>query len=159
MELTSRNIVLRPAEANEQVLIWRMVLDARLNPLNLNWENFVLAESEEGKVLGCGQIKKHSDGSRELASVYVIPEERSKGIASSIIERLLVGRSSQVWLTCRRDLIGFYTRFGFSERHSVDKMPAYFRRLKKLIDLLFSGDGRNNPLAVMCREYAEDFVE
>jgi N-acetylglutamate synthase-like GNAT family acetyltransferase len=150
---------LRPAEVSEQILILRMVVGAGLNPLHLNWENFILAESEEGKVLGCGQIKKHNDGSRELASVYVIPEERSKGIASSIIGRLLADQSSPIWLTCRRELTDFYARFGFQEVHTTEVMPAYFRWVKRLTDLLLTRRRRNNPLAIMCRDYDGDLVE
>ncbi|MGD2162772.1 MAG: GNAT family N-acetyltransferase [Anaerolineales bacterium] len=142
-------ILIRPATERDQRLIWRSVLGAGLNPLHLHWQNFVLAENGEGEFLGCGQMKPHRDGSLELASIYVIPEERGRGIASAIIGVLLEAQSCSVWLTCRRDLTEFYARFEFIEIHSPERMPAYFRRLKRLMGL-FSFVSAENRLAVMC---------
>jgi N-acetylglutamate synthase-like GNAT family acetyltransferase len=149
MNRTKSEVFLRPAKAHEQLLIWRKVLGAGLNPLHLHWKHFLLAENDKGEFLGCGQIKPHKDGSRELASIYVIPEERGKGIASAIIEALQIGQTSPLWLTCRRELTDFYLRFGFVEIQSLEMMPAYFRRVKRLIGML-SITGIENPLAVMC---------
>lgn len=143
-----RRFNLRPAEVHEQLLIWRMVIGAGLNPLHLRWDNFILAEGAEGDILGCGQIKNHRDGSRELASIYVRPAARGQGVAQSIIKKLLAETSSPVWLTCRRELNDFYRRFGFEEVHSLERMPAYFRRVKRLVRFLSRSEGES-PLAVM----------
>jgi GNAT superfamily N-acetyltransferase len=146
---TEQGFILRPAVAGDQLAIWRMVLGAGLNPLHLWWENFILAVSDGGEILGCGQIKSHKDGSRELASIYVIPAVRGQGLARAIIERLLSEHQSPIWLTCRRELAEFYQRFGFIEAHEPDCMPAYFRQVKKLINVLsLTRDG--GSLAVMC---------
>jgi N-acetylglutamate synthase-like GNAT family acetyltransferase len=149
MKRMDSEIRLRPAQGRDRWLIRRSVLGAGLNPLHMCWKNFILAENVEGRFLGCGQIKPHTDGSRELASVYVKPEWRGRGVASAIIEKLLADRSSPVWLTCRRELTDFYARYGFVEIHSPGNMPAYFRRVKRLIGL-FSVAQAQNPLAVMC---------
>lgn len=142
---------LRPAEPGDQPLIRSMVLGARLNPLHLNWENFILAQSPQGEVVGCGQIKVHGDGARELASIFVIPEARGQGIARMIIERLVSEQTGAIWLTCRRELTGFYHQFGFREIGSSGQMPPYFRWVARVVLLLTLGR-REKPLAVMCRD-------
>jgi N-acetylglutamate synthase-like GNAT family acetyltransferase len=149
MTRNGRHFQLRPAGAHEQLLIWRMVIGAGLNPLHLRWDDFILTEGAEGDILGCGQIKNHRDGSRELASIYVRPEARGQGVAKSIIKKLLAETSAPVWLTCRRELRDFYRRFGFEEVHSPESMPAYFHRVKRLVRLFSRADG-GSPLAVMC---------
>ncbi len=149
MSGTERHFELRSARASDQLTIWRLVLGAGLNPLHLHWQNFILAVSSRGELLGCGQIKPHKDGSRELASIYVVPEQRGNGLAQAIIERLLSDHPAPIWLTCRRELTGFYDRFGFDEIQAVDEMPVYFRRVRKLVDF-FTRTSDGSPLAVMC---------
>jgi amino-acid N-acetyltransferase len=150
MKERGRRFVLRRAGAREQGLIWRMVIGAGLNPLHLRWNNFILAEDAQREIVGCGQVKTHKDGSRELASIYVKPEARGRGVAHAIIEKLLAGAASPIWLTCRRELVDFYRRFGFEEILSAEEMPAYFRRVKRLVGFLSRTD-LESPLAVMCR--------
>lgn len=145
---TEPSFRLRPASAADQWTIWRMVLGAGLNPLHLSWKNFILAVGPEEDVRGCGQVKPHKNGVRELASVYVVPEARGKGLARALIEKLLSNHPGTVWLTCRRELVEFYKRFGFEDVRAVDAMPAYFRRVKKLVDLFSPGSDRSR-LAVM----------
>ncbi len=99
----------------------------------LDWHRFVIAEDGD-EIVGMGQIKPHGDGSRELASIAVIPERRGQGIARKIIEHLLAQESDAVYLTCRSQLQSFYTRFGF-RRIQVDEMPPYFRRMIRLTNL------------------------
>ncbi|MDF1501103.1 MAG: GNAT family N-acetyltransferase [Anaerolineales bacterium] len=139
---------LRLAMKEDQAVIRCMILGARLNPLGLHWKGFLLAEDEDGNVLGCGQIKGHADGSRELASIYVKPEKRGRGLARAIIQGLLSDQAPPVWLTCQRALVDFYRRYGFQEIRDVDMMPAYFRRVRRLVGALSFMRG-GNPLAVM----------
>ena len=44
------------------------------------------------RVIGCGQIKPHGDGTRELASIAVVPEHQRQGIGTEIIARLIEGQ-------------------------------------------------------------------
>ncbi|MDC6405516.1 MULTISPECIES: GNAT family N-acetyltransferase [Maribacter] len=43
---------------------------------------------KDGVALGCGAFKKFSDHSVEIKRMYVLPEHRSKGIASKVLEAL-----------------------------------------------------------------------
>jgi N-acetylglutamate synthase-like GNAT family acetyltransferase len=118
---------IRPALATDQATIQRIVRAAHINPMGLDWRRFFVAE-KDGQVIGTGQIKTHGDGSRELASVAVIPQYRQRGIASAIIRELLARESGKVYLFCRPPLESFYQPFGF-RRIGRAEMPPYFRRM------------------------------
>jgi N-acetylglutamate synthase-like GNAT family acetyltransferase len=99
-----------------------------INPTGLDWRRFLVAVSQDGMIIACGQVKPHRDGSRELASIAVFPEWRGQGAARAIIERLLAEHPDPLYLTCRASLGPLYERFGFvvaDETH----LPTYFRRL------------------------------
>lgn len=118
---------IRSALATDQAVIQRIVRAAHINPMGLQWNRFIVAE-EDGQVVGTGQIKTHGDGSRELASVAVIPEYQRRGIASAIIHQLLARETGELYLFCRPPLEMFYELFGF-RRIGRDQMPPHFRRM------------------------------
>jgi N-acetylglutamate synthase-like GNAT family acetyltransferase len=140
---------IRPAAEADQRTIRRFVRDARLNPMSLNWPNFVMAE-EYGAVVGVGQVKKHGDGSRELASIVVVPARQGQGIGTAVIKTLLASNPGVVLhLTCRSGLQGYYERFGF-RRLDQAEYPPYFRRLIPFVNLV--GRLRGLQIVVMRRE-------
>ena len=125
---------IRGAIEADQPTIRRLIKAANLNRMSLHWPNFVMAE-EDGAIVGLGQVKAHGDGSRELASIAVVPSRQGQGIGSAIIETLLAREPTAVLhLTCRRELEGFYERFGFVLLQPAD-YPPYFGRLVPLINL------------------------
>ncbi len=106
-------ITIRPAELSDQQAIQKLIRQAHINPTGLAWERFLVAVDDIGKIIGCGQIKPHSDGSKELASIAVIPEYRQQGIASALIKELLAKSTGELYLMCRSSLGPFYERFDF----------------------------------------------
>jgi amino-acid N-acetyltransferase len=56
----------RRATADDQAAITRLVHQARLNPRGLDWRRFVIAEAADAPI-GVAQVRRHRDGSRELA--------------------------------------------------------------------------------------------
>jgi amino-acid N-acetyltransferase len=102
--------------------------------MSLNWPNFIVAE-EGGAVVGIGQVKAHGDGSRELASLVVVPARQGSGIGSSLIRTLLASYPGVLHLTCRRELHGYYERFGF-RRLDRAEYPPYFARMIPLVNLI-----------------------
>ena len=90
---------------------------------------------DAGAIVGIGQVKTHGDGTRELASIAVIPAHQSQGIGGAIIKTLLAHEQGVVHLTCRRDLQGYYERFGF-RRLDPTGFPPYFRRLLPIINVV-----------------------
>lgn len=119
--------------------------------MSLSWPDFVIAE-EGGVVVGAGQVKTHGDGSRELASIVVVPGRQGEGIGSAVIRTLIARNPGAVLhLTCRRELEGYYERFGFRRLNRVD-YPPYFGRLIPLVNLV--GRLTKMQILVMRREAA-----
>jgi N-acetylglutamate synthase-like GNAT family acetyltransferase len=133
-------MIIRPALETDQTIINQIVRDAQINPMNLDWHRFLVAE-ENGKIIGVGQIKPHDDGSRELASIAVIPGRQKLGVATEIIRALLAPEKGDLYLVCRDELESFYARFGF---RTVDRkeMTPYFRRIIRVIHIFACVAGR-----------------
>jgi N-acetylglutamate synthase-like GNAT family acetyltransferase len=122
--------------------------------MGLDWRQFIVGVDPSGNLVGCGQVKNHGDGSRELSSIAVIPSQRGKGIARAIIEHLLKIHPDPLYLTCRAPLRSFYEKFGF---HVIPKeeMTPYFRRVYRIFRMLRSLRVVQEELLVMLRsDYA-----
>lgn len=139
---------MRPAGPADRAVIRRMIRRAGINPLGLTWRRFVLVEAE-GDVIGCGQVKVHGDGSRELASLAVAPAWQGRGMARAIIEQLQRQAGPPLWLTCREGLVPLYRRFGFREVTDPSKLTPYFRRLMWLARFFLRIMRPEEGLAVM----------
>lgn len=129
---------LRPAVEADFPVIRQLIRESRLNPTGLNWRRFIIAETEQGDFAGCGQIKPHSEGMLELASIAVTSDFRDRGVASLVIKRLLSDEPDRpIYLTCRAELREFYEKFGFRDL-SLAEMPPYYRRLSRLVNFLLA---------------------
>jgi len=142
-------IVVRPARREDFPAIRELIHTVRINPTGLDWRRFLIAVGPEDEFVGCGQIKPHTDGSRELASIAVRPEFRGRGAARLIIEALLEHETSRpLYLMCRALLTPLYARFGFVNVGEPD-LPRYFRRLKRLEGLFNATAAPEDRLAIM----------
>lgn len=142
-------ISIRPAHAHDKGVILRQMRQERLNPLGNRWRNFLVAENTNGEIVGFGQLKRHRDGSTELASLVVIRGWRRQGIAGALITELKKRGGPPLWLTCRSGLSPFYARYGFETVQDPGMMPTYFRLARILgyiHGVLWRGDQR---LAIM----------
>lgn len=126
---------LRPAREEDAPVIRHLVRIGQINPTGLKWQRFVVAESDQGEVIGCGQVKPHGDGSDELASIVVHPDWRGQGAARAIIEHFLARYEGDLYLMCRASLGPLYEKFGFVPL-SQDEMPRYFKRITRMLGLL-----------------------
>jgi GNAT superfamily N-acetyltransferase len=142
------DVTLRPERAGEWWAVRRMVLAAGLNPMGLGGRRFVVAVDAVERIVGCAQVKPHSDGTRELASLVVRPDRRGQGIASALIRYWQARCGSPLYLTCRADLETLYARYGFRSLLPAE-CPPYFRRIASLAALVFRLAGRPNRLRVM----------
>ena len=120
---------IRPATVDDQAVIARLVHQARLNSRALNWRAFAIAETDETSV-GVAQVRRHPDGTRELASLVVLAEYRGRGIASRMIEALLRHETDPVFTLLDRRYAEHFTRWGFHAVTTADLPPSMTRQLR-----------------------------
>jgi N-acetylglutamate synthase-like GNAT family acetyltransferase len=143
--------ILRPAQAPDFPAIQSIIRNAHINPMGLKWDRFLVAVDQENRVIGCGQIKPHSDGSFELASIAVKPDWRGQGAARAIIKRLISSHQGDLYLTCRASLGALYEKFGFSRITDPEAMPGYFRSVSRLFKVFKVFTNSQEDLWVMKR--------
>jgi len=136
---------LRPAVESDALKIHEIIHRVGINPMDLNWKHFIVAETSDGNFIGCAQIKTHGDKSRELASVAVEAEFRGQGVARSLIEQLLAQSPRPVYLMCRPSLGSFYEQFGFKVI-GFGKMPRYFQRMTRVVKVMVFLTRHEGPL-------------
>jgi N-acetylglutamate synthase-like GNAT family acetyltransferase len=142
--------MMRPARKDDFPAIRSLIHAVHINPTGLDWRHFLVAETLTGAFLGCGQIKPHSDGSRELASIAVLGQARGQGVARKMIETLLLRESRRpLYLMCRSRLKLLYTKFGFRPI-GPDLMPPYFQRISR-IERIFNSSGQQQDRLLVMR--------
>lgn len=134
----------RPAEKADAPVIRALIHKVGINPMDLDWRHFTVAETGDGKFVGCGQLKPHRDGSLELASLAVEEIYRRQGVARALIEHLMAQSPRPLHLMCRPSLQPLYEKFGFRVAN-VAQMPPYFLRIHRIMHLLA---GRSGPLVM-----------
>lgn len=122
---------LRPAAESDDPRIKDLIRRVSINPTRLNWQRFIVAETPEGELAGCVQLKPHRDGSLELASLAVEETQRGQGVARLLIERLLAESPRPLYLVCRPPLGPLYEKFGFKVITDEPVSP-FFRRIRFL---------------------------
>jgi N-acetylglutamate synthase-like GNAT family acetyltransferase len=142
-------LTFRPAVETDARAIRSIVLRAGINPRDLDWPRFLVAVDAAGKVVACGQVKPHGDGSLELASIAVRPRLHGRGIGSEIVRRLMESHGPPLWLMCRSLQTGFYRRLGFETVDDGSVMPTFFRRVHRLARLADPMFPQEHRLAVM----------
>jgi len=118
---------LHPARRQDRWLILRRILGEGLDPTKLNWRRFVVAEDDEGRVVGFAQMKELGAGVREFGSLVVEPERRGQGVGGALIAHFLDTSPHPIYLLCGLHNVNYYRRFGF-RRLQEEEMPAPLRR-------------------------------
>jgi len=144
----NNNFTLRPAVEQDFPAIRQLIRQVRINPTALDWRRFVVAVDASGELRGCGQLKPHGRGIVELASIAVVPTDRSRGIARAIIEHLIAKAPRPLYLTCRSGLQPFYEKWGFRVA-GIDEMPPYYRRLSRFANTMLGLFERGESMLVM----------
>jgi amino-acid N-acetyltransferase len=150
------SISIKPATAADQEHIARLIREARLNPRDLDWRRFVVADTR-GTLVGCAQIQVHARGTRELASVAVTPRLQGSGIGGRLVESILAQEPGTIYLMTRRETAGYFERFGFRRIAAADA-PSDFRRqfrIGQAITTLISPLARRRIRIVPMRRPAE----
>ena len=137
-------IHIRPARQEEQQTIVSFVQKAKINPRNLHWQNFLIAE-EDGNIVGIRQVKVHEGGTREVASGFVLPEYRRRGISAQLMNALLARETGPLYTMVNEKRAPYYEQFGF-RRVDVSQLPSDFRkeyRLGRIVTTLISLFGKD----------------
>jgi N-acetylglutamate synthase-like GNAT family acetyltransferase len=133
--------IVRLAKREDLEAIRSLIRKVQINPIGLSWKRFLVAVRHRGDLLGCGQIKTHGDGSRELASIAVREQVRGHGVATAVIEALLAReRHRPLYLMCREHLGSFYNKFRFIAIERKEMSP-YFRRIN-WVERIINSRGR-----------------
>lgn len=151
-------IHIRPAARSDAHAIRRLILRVGINPLGLHWQRFLVAVDSAGVVIGCGQIKQHAGGLRELASIAVAPAWQRRGIGQALVTRLLENAPLPLYLMCAEHRETFYLPFGF-RRMQMEEMPTYFRRMALLVRFANRVTGSRRELRVMVKPLSSSFVD
>ena len=139
---------IRPARETDAAQIRSLIHLVGINPTGLDWKRFVAAVDDQDEMLGCGQLKPHSQGIHELASIAVYPEHQGKGIGRAIIEYLLEDSPRPLYLMCESSNGPLYEKFGF-RAIPYEEMPRYFQRISKLAGLVTTLARREERLLIM----------
>ncbi len=110
---TSAEITLRRATEDDQPIIRRMVTSECLNPRDVHWQNFLIAESGD-RIVGIGQIRLHGT-IKELGSLVVAPEMRGQGVGAALVAALEARAGLPLYLMCGSHNVPYYTRLGYRE--------------------------------------------
>ena len=103
---------IRPATATDRAAILALMRPRDYNRVNLRPECFLVAE-EAGVIIGIGQIRRHRDGTPELASLVVAAERRGEGIGQALVRALVARHHGPLYLFCLASLASFYAALGF----------------------------------------------
>lgn len=140
---------IRPAQVKDQPTIVALVRRAHLNPMDLNWQRFLVAEDETG-IVGVGQIRPHA-GAPELSSLVVRGDQRGRGVGGQLIQALMAQSPGTVYLFCRAQLEGYYARFGFRAIAVKEAPPSL--RTKYAIGRLFTRLIVGRPVLMMKKTF------
>lgn len=92
---------------------------------DLGTEQFVVAKSEDARILGCGRLRPYPEFC-EIASMAVAEDVRANGIGRAIVSRLLEQYSGTIYLICEDEVVEFFRRFEF-ELTPEAEMPSGLR--------------------------------
>ena len=145
------DFLLRLAVEADTPAIYDLIREGKINPFGLDWKRFVLVETPDGEVIGCGQIKPHRDGSQELASIAVTQSWQGRGVARAIIEYMIEGVDGPLYLMCVSTMGPLYEKFGFRALER-DEMPKYYRRVSKLAGFVEPLRKQGKKLLIMGRD-------
>lgn len=102
---------IRLANAADEAVIKAMIRAEHLDPLNVHWQNFLVAE-EAGRIIGVGQVKPFRSG-RELGSLAVAADRRQSGVGGALINALIAREDGPLLLFCLAFREPYYAKFGF----------------------------------------------
>ena len=108
------SVSIRPAVEADQPTIVSLIRQAKINTRKLHWEHFLIAE-ENNQIVGLRQVKVHKQGTREVASGFVLPEYQHRGISAQLMNTILSREKGTLYLMCAKRWKKYYEQFGFRD--------------------------------------------
>ena len=138
-------ITIRPARQEDQQTIVSFVRQAKINPRNLHWERFLVAE-ENGAFTGCVYIEPRKERTY-LGLLSVDPELQKAGLGSQLLsaaENFSRQRGSFFMdiyvVNLREDLPSYYSKRGYIQTGTTPfpedvptKVPCFFINMSKAL--------------------------
>lgn len=148
------NFTLRPPKADEGPLLHALITevlagynlpytqeedDVDFDDLQVAYSDpracFLVAEDENGKILGCGGLQRYSSTRAELKKLYLHPNARGKGLGKRILQCLIdFARASGYRLVTLEtssklsEALKLYERFGFTQfPHNNERIQCDLR--------------------------------
>ncbi|MCC5623460.1 GNAT family N-acetyltransferase [Nostoc sp. CHAB 5715] len=122
--------MLRKATSGDQWSIRLLVFSAKLDPTQLNWQQFWVIECDAygrhclRNLVACGQLR-HFSGAQELGSLVVVSAWRGRGLGTLLTQHLINTATQPLYLECLGErLAQFYSRFGFVPI-SFEELPQF----------------------------------
>ncbi|MEH2294360.1 GNAT family N-acetyltransferase [Nostoc sp.] len=124
--------ILRKATSADKWSIRLLVFSAKLDPTQLNWQQFWVIECDAyggqslRNLVACGQLRNFS-GAQELGSLVVASAWRGRGLATLLMQQLINTATQPLYLECLGErLAQFYSRFDFVPI-SFEDLPQFTR--------------------------------
>ena len=127
-------IIYRKAVKTDMPRILDLLKAFDLNMSDLKTEAFAVAD-DGGIAVGCCRIIELGGGCLELASVAVALDHQKTGIGGNLVKFILgCDRRRPIYLMCRAKKEEFYARNGFKIIPDENTPPAFFAKIKALIE-------------------------
>ncbi|MCC5644853.1 GNAT family N-acetyltransferase [Nostoc sp. CHAB 5824] len=124
--------MLRKATSTDKWSIRLLVFSAKLDPTQLNWQQFWVIECDAyggqslRNLVACGQLRNFS-GAQELGSLVVASPWRGRGLGTLLTQHLINTATQPLYLECLGErLAKFYSRFDFVPI-SFEDLPQFSR--------------------------------
>lgn len=134
----------RAASPKDVAFARKTMISQAMNPLSISKERLIVAFDDEkltdttgeaaaepDGMLGFGQIRPLDDLYAELASLFVLPKQRGKGIGGALVQELLSRHDAkydgpkqpEVVLLTLRPTTPLYEKYGFEILNDVSEIP------------------------------------
>jgi Acetyltransferase (GNAT) domain len=119
-------LYIRPALPIDQDAIVGLVRSERLNPNGINWPNFLVA-TQDRRLIGAVQLRRHTDGAQELGSLVVERNSRGRGLAARLIDTLIAGNPGRILMITGRKHAPHYSAWRFRPISAFDAPASVMR--------------------------------
>lgn len=133
--------------------ILRKTMSMILRPLyssRVNWQHFLVLETDKGNIIGCGKILPHNGGNWEVASLSI--EKRWRGQGGALVggKYILEHAPRPLWGLCQPRYLPFYRRFGAMEITDPRRIPTFLKRRLRTFNIIMKlNKRRENLIAIV----------